>query len=782
MIDEIRHPHPHIDPRQPRNAARPRTNPPVFAWKPGEADAPFELKVARDEALSDVVLQVDGLADPMLLPETAFEPGSYHWAWSAGGDRSPVFSFVIDADAVTLEVPSADEWLARLSGGHPRIYVSEDKLGELRASIDGSRAEQWAELRAVADSLLAEAHEIEEPPFLPNRAEDYEAFFSTWAPILWESRAFVKGAEILALAWLASGDERYARAACERMASISRWDPEGSSYLGHNDEAHMSVIWHGAKVVDWTWDRFTEDERALVIEQFRRRGEITFEHMHDRGTYGVTRFDSHAGREIVFLALLGMVFHEHIPEARVWLEWLRPVLCGIWPVWGQDDGSWAEGPSYGLAYVNIMTMLATALKRGCGVDLYRRPFWRGHARWREAILPPYADWIGFGDHTERWRGTWLTNASLVERIDRETGEMEMAGYVAQLRAEAEQMDERPQASVPRFSAQDYLAEPVEVTAPRRESGRVLRVFPDAGWAAFRTDLSDADRDIALVFRSSPFGSISHSHASNNDFFVHVAGRCMMMPSGYYAGYGSSHHAHWIWHTKSHNCPTLSGAGQIMRSHDSVGSTDLPFEDERIAYLRGTADASYADRAERCRRHVVYLKAHAAFLMIDEFVARPGIVSALEWNAHSWDEFVVDEEARSFRLEREGSVVEGHFLHHHNSFFSLSEGFDPPPGTSKASDQWRNQHHLRFTPTGLVLHSTVGVVLSCGRPDLDPAEVRTERVGDTEIARIGDDLLAVNMGGGIAVEMIESHALAALVIGGIRYDITDDGVTIAGSAS
>ena len=251
----------------------------------------------------------------------------------------------------------------------------------------------------------------------------------------------------------------------------------------------------------------------------------------------------------------------------------------------------------------------------------------------------------------------------------------------------------------------------------------------------------------------------------------------MMPSGYYAGYGSNHHAHWIWHTKSHNCITLSDAGQIMRSHDSVGSTDHAFEDERLTYLRGTADASYADRAQRCRRHLVYLKDQACFVMIDEFIAVPGIVSALEWNAHSWDEFEVDEEARSFRLERDGSVVAGHFLYHHNSFFSLSDGFDPPPGTAKECDQWHNQYHLRFTPSGLVTERNLGVVLACGHEGLDVARVETERVGGTEIARIGHDLVAVNMGNGVEIGDLTCDALAILQVGGVLYEVDDGGIEI-----
>lgn len=777
MIPETRHAHPHLDPRQPRAQAVAQTNPPVFVWKPGEGQTTWGLTVARDAALSDVALQVDDLSEPMHLPERALPPGRYYWTWSSGGDGAEVFAFEIAADAVTVEVPAVDEWLRRLSAGHPRLYTRPEELEALRASRAGDRALAWQQLEQAAETLLAEQHTIEEPCLLPDRNLDYDAFFSTWAPIMWQSRRFVKGAELLGLAYLASGDRRYARAACERLASISRWDPEGASSLSHNDEAHMSVIWHGAKAVDWVWGEFTAEERDLVVGQFRRRGEITFEHMHSRGAYGVTRFDSHAGREIVFLALLAMVFHEQVPAARDWLGWLRPVLCGIWPVWATDDGAWAEGPSYGLAYVEIMTMFATALKRGVGVDLYRRPFWLGHARWRRWCLPPYAEWMGFGDHSERWRGTWEANAALVARIDREAGAGEMAGYVAAFRREAETMAERDVGAGPRLSAQDYLASPASLPATAAAGGAVLRTFPGGGRAAVRTHLDDAANDVALLFRSSPFGAVSHSHASNNDFVLHVAGKCLLMPSGYYAGYGSAHHMHWVWQTKSHNCLTLSDAGQIDRSHDSVGAVDNPFEDDLLAYFRGTADASYADRARRCRRHVAWLKQHACFVMIDEFVAVPGIVSAVQWNCHSWDAFAVDEAARSFRLQRDGSAVTAHFLCHQNAFFSLTEGFDPPPSVGKDTRQWLNQHHLRFTPVGLVSARNLGVLLCPEHAGLAPAAVRTERLGATEIARLGDDLVAVSSGRGLEVDGLRSEALALLRLDGRVYEVHDGGLAV-----
>ena len=767
-MQEKRHPHPHVDPRQPRDGARPGTNPPVFVWKPGPRQRTFALEVARDEAFSDIVARVDGLKDPLYLPEKAFEPGRYRWRWRHGRSVSPVFTFEITPETARVEVPAAAQWLESLPPSHPRIHVSREGLDDWRSSIRASRAGLAGSIADAAHAAMGEAHEIYEPDFLPDWQKDYKTTYDMWAKILWDSRRFVKGAETLALGYLLTGEEALGRAAARRMASVSNWDPHGASHIDHNDEAHMSVIWHGPAAVDWVWDLFTPAEKKRVIRQFRERGRITYEHMHDRGAYGVTRFNSHAGREIIFLAMIALVFHEQIPEAVKWLDWLRPVLCGIWPIWAGDDGAWAEGPSYGLAYVGIMTMFASALKRGAGIDLYRRPFWRNHALWRQHCLPAYAEWMGFGDHSEPWESTWLRNANLVELIARETGTREFDRYIADLRRFASRLPtpgKRQAGDID--SALAFAPEVAEKATCAADSPKTLKVFPAAGWAAVRTDLTDAADDVALIFRSSPFGAVSHSHANNNDFIIHAGGRVMAMPSGYYVGYGSAHHTHWVWHTKSHNCLTLSGAGQIMRSHDSTGAVENAFEDERLAYMRGTADASYATLAARCRRHVVFLKSARAFLLVDEFVGRPGIDSAVQWNIHGFELFHVDEDERAFIVERGESSIEGRFLYGPNAFFSISEGWDPPPMDAEERPM---QHHLRFTPAGLFERMNLGVVLACGLPRRGRPEITAKSAGDAETARIGDDTVTV------FPQAPPGEATGRLIVEGTAYEIRDVGIT------
>lgn len=800
-MKESRHSHPHIDPRQPRDQSEPQTNPPVFAWKPPPGEVTihisgthppvyqtisvenhegYHLVVASDPEFNHLIHSVTGLKDPVFLPENAFPVGKYWWKWTAGEATSEIFEFRINQDAITLEVPKVADWLDRLPQAHPRMQIRPEEQEDFRDSLRTTRKDELAILIEDAELLLAQPHEIDEPVFLPDRKVDYAGFWKIWYPTMWGSRRFVKGAELLGLAYQATGNKSYGRAACERILSICKWDPEGSSYLGHNDEAHMSVIWNGPIACDWVWDLFTAEEKVAVIEQYRRRGELTFEHMHDQGCYGITRFDSHAGREIVFLAQLAFVFHDHIPEAQKWLEWLRPVLCGIWPVWAGDDGAWAEGISYSNPYVSIMSRFATILKKGTRINLYQRPFWKNYARWKHATFPAYAEWMGFGDHSERWEVAWHVNADLSELIARETNSPEFLSYVDEFRREAALSEKTPpERFMGRVNTTLFMVPQISTIEQRAAvsgESKVSHVFPAAGWASIRTGIDQGHDDVAFIFRSSPFGSFSHSHANNNDFIIHVGGKVMAMPTGYYSGYGSAHHAHWVWHTKANNCVTLSDAPQIMRSLESRGFVEAHFENEHLAYFQGNADLSYRLQAQRCRRHVIFVKSQNYFVLVDEFVAQPGITSSVQWNIHSWNPFEVSEDQKRFKIMREESTLEGYFLYHHESFITLSEGWDPPPAKGKPNSQWHNQYHLRFTPTAFDSKRNIGVVLAPDYPGQKAPKVTSNREGEAEIARIGDDLIAINQSEKMVVHGFETGAIAVIQTGGTVYEVSVEGVS------
>lgn len=775
---EHRHAHPHVDSRQPRNNSYPGTNPPVFVWKSQYNKDLFTLRVAKDQGFTQLVFEIQ-TSDPMYLPNKSFEIGKYYWQWFYKQQSSEIFEFTITEKSVNLPIPFVENW--DLESKHPKIYFDHkniDKLKSQKSSKDNIEIQMVLDESAI---YINESHQISEPPYLENAAKDYKKFFEAWYDITLRSRKFVAEAEVLALRYLITGEKEFGRAACERMLSLTKWDPYGSTHFKNNAEAHMSVIWNGSKVVDWVFDLFTEEEKLKVIEQFKHRGLITYEILHSKDIYGSTKFDSHSGRQIVFLGMLSMVFYKEISEAKEWLTFLRPVLCGVWPVWGGDEGGWAQGPAYA-TYVYMMTMFATALKAKTNADLYKRPFWENHAGWRLWCWPAYVEWLGFGDSSEKYLPAWHENLKLIRLISMQRGTNAFLTYQKHLE------EELPNCTVPDNRRMPYVDSQLLLLSLEKNDlkntnqiiNQQLRVFNDIGWAAVRSNINESKEDTAMIFRSSPYGSISHSHANNNDFILHVGGKAILTPAGYYDGYGSPHHYHHNKQTKSHNCITLSGAGQIIESEDSVGSIEQQYEDENIAYFCGIADKSYSDRALICRRHIIYQKKKKYYVMADEFVARPDNLSALEFNIHSWGQFTVNDDNKTFEVNRDGCGIKGYFMFHFNSFFSLTNGWDPAPKDQDdgRAEYWKMQYNLKFTTCGFNKQRLLCTIFDPFHSKLKSKEIQTYREGEGELANIAGDILISNQlfNQPITVAGINTNALVTLKTDQIIYFVTKNGIT------
>ena len=168
-------------------------------------------------------------------------------------------------------------------------------------------------------------------------------------------------------------------------------------------------------------------------------------------------------------------------------------------------------------------------------------------------------------------------------------------------------------------------------------------------------------------------------------------------------------------------------------------------------------------------------------MIDEYVGITGMVSTPQWNLHAWAPFVTDEAARSFVTRREGCALHGHVLYHHNGFFSLSEGWDPPPQARHPNPQWRPQHHLRFSPGGLFTSLNLAVVLCPDTPGLPATTVSAAAEGALEIATIGRWHCRVRREGrGMDRDgAAQPETLARFEEGDRRYAIGGDGMTVSG---
>ncbi|MBD3267199.1 hypothetical protein GF373_11060, partial [bacterium] len=164
-----------------------------------------------------------------------------------------------------------------------------------------------------------------------------------------------------------------------------------------------------------------------------------------------------------------------------------------------------------------------------------------------------------------------------------------------------------------------------------------KVFPYVGWAGLHSDLTQPDEDLTLIFKSSPYGSVSHSHADQNAFTIMKGGNALAIPSGYYGpSYGKPHHAEWTRSTKANNCILVNGEGQQVRV--AKGGKINDFQDAKsYTYVSGDATEAYAGKLNRWVRHILFLRP-GIILLLDEIEAPAR--SHFQWMLHAFEKMEI----------------------------------------------------------------------------------------------------------------------------------------------
>lgn len=620
-------------PYAPADGAVVTTNPPSFVWIPVSDAASYSIEYSPDQDFSpDVTTRMDKIEMSIYTPSEPLDEGvTWYWRVRATGSNGSTFkpsevrAFRISPESIRLDLPPMDDIRSRLPRSHPRLFVTPDVVDQWRSQAQSDLLFKtlFSSIRTRALSLTFEPLPDEPPHARPGGVWDVEL----WREYVTTVRA-TDNMETLAFAYMMTGDESFGDAARRWLLHIASWDPAGATSAVVNDESSMPILLKLSRAYTWAYDALSEEDRQVIRDVMRIRGEEAYT-LLKRIPFESNPYGSHQGRSLGFLGEAAMAFLGEIPEAEVWFDYVVKIFYAIYPAWGGDPGGWAEGHAYWTTYMNRVLWFVDAFQAGTGLNLYDKAFFQNTGMFKLYTQPPYSKIGPFGDFADAppssAAGDVMAHFAHVYQnpyykwYSQSLGSVMETGVMGFIRA--------------MLHPSGRLTGKAPLDLPSSAH------FPDIGWVALHKRLGESTDAIQLMFKSSPYGSFSHSLADQNTFTLEAYGTPLAISSGYRPWYGSEHHMKWTKTTQAHNGILVNGEGQRTQSLAARGEITSFLHGESFDYTAGDATLAYTGSLQRYIRHIVYVRPDV-FILFDDLNAPAA--STFSWLLHTYHELEMDE--------------------------------------------------------------------------------------------------------------------------------------------
>jgi hypothetical protein len=167
----------------------------------------------------------------------------------------------------------------------------------------------------------------------------------------------------------------------------------------------------------------------------------------------------------------------------------------------------------------------------------------------------------------------------------------------------------------------------------------MRWFKGVGWVAIQQAMDKPDEHIQFVMKSSPYGSISHSHGDQNAFCLAGFGEDLAIQSGHYVAFNSTMHQNWRRQTRSKNAILINGNGQYAgkdkaKAMRSTGAINTAEDRGDHIYIQGDATEAYKSLTPEVTRveRDVYFVNNQFFVIVDAIDAETPV--DIDWLLHA----------------------------------------------------------------------------------------------------------------------------------------------------
>lgn len=549
---------------------------------------------------------------------------------------------------------------------HPRLWLDNKGVAGFRKSLarDPSYC-SWDVFFEKSVGPWMDREIMAEPKGYPGHKRTAPIWRQTYV----DCQELIYAIRHLAIGGRVTGDAAMLARAKEWLLAAAAWDPAGTTSRGYTDEWAFRVNLALAWGYDWLHDELSDDERSTVRTALLTRTRELADHIIKHAKIHVFPFDSHAVRAVsAVLVPASIALLDDAPEAEGWLNYAMEFLATVYSPWGDSDGGWAEGPHYWMTGMAYLIEAANLLRNYTGFDLYKRPFLLKTGDFPLFTKAPDTRRATFGDDSTMGDLPCLKLGYNLRQFAGVTGNGAYQWYYDEIKRN----DPGTEMASYNYGWWDLNFDeltyqhdfPLIEAAPPSAEDR-MRWFRGIGWVAIQTHMADPDRHIQFVMKSSPYGSVSHSHGDQNAFCLAGFGEDLAIQSGYYVAFNSSMHQDWRRQTRSKNAILINGKGQYAdrdkaQAMKATGRIVQAEDRADHVFISGDATQAYASLSPEitlCQRDVYFVR-DSYFVIVDSIDADEAVT--IDWLLHTNGSMQLG--ADTFRYTGDKAAFYGQFLY------------------------------------------------------------------------------------------------------------------------
>ena len=563
--------------------------------------------------------------------------------------------------------------------GHPRLFKGQ---ADYREIVAATKLERLKSITALTGYLKRNSVTLASDAL---KGQIEAASDSTRMASWWQQDRLLEGMAEAAVAWYVTRDPWFL---AEMRGRMHLFAPAVLARSCSGDVAETrDYVWYYALAYDFAYAELTAAERKSVLDIVRVCGNAGLLKTAET----VRQFPENAIAFNALGKLIGalLIVRGETPELDPWLRAILSTYVSSVSPWGGVDGGFANGSTYAEWDAGESQLMWDLVERVLGVPFYGKSWLAQFPRFIAYTLPPGTPAGVFGDGAE------VNRAEEWARLGKATmnrSDTALSHWYATQQ-----------------SGEDYARLHI-LLSPREYGGEAALPagqpngawFPSVGWAAMHSALGDRQRT-SVHFKSSPFGSINHSHADQNSFVMVAQGQVLAMDSGVYDAYNSPHWRNYYKQTRAHNAITFDGGiGQALGAaglgeRAAAGRLTRFVQGASYDLATGEAAAAYGGALTRATRTVVFIRPSTLVTVdqLDSVAARK-----YEYNLHTGA--ALSGTAAGFRADIAPAQLCGMVASPEALAMTASEGYPVAPATPAGPHHWNKFVFENARARGLIV--------------------------------------------------------------------------------